>query len=101
MSQSMRSVATSAAQTNASFSRLTTSTRHQKHDCILAIAESRGVATEVGLCFINMHENTCYLSQVYYVHVFMPLFALIFINQSMIFHMLRLLTLKTTLKQCI
>ncbi|KAI9288655.1 muts domain V-domain-containing protein [Umbelopsis sp. AD052] len=54
----------SSEQRATSYSRPPTSFGYQKNDCILAMAESRGVATEIGLCFINMHDNTCYISQI-------------------------------------
>ncbi|CAO3657832.1 unnamed protein product [Umbelopsis ramanniana] len=72
----------SSEQRTTSYSRPPTSFGYQRNDCILAMAESRGVATEIGLCFINMHENTCYISQIadtqtyvkamHMIHVYCP-----------------------------
>ncbi|KAI8580090.1 hypothetical protein K450DRAFT_280310 [Umbelopsis ramanniana AG] len=58
------SLSLSSGQRTTSYSRPPTTFGHQKNDCILAMAESRGVATEIGLCFINMHDNTCCISQI-------------------------------------
>lgn len=64
MTQSNHSVVSNYGSKSTTCSRPATSAGRQKQDCLLAIAESRGVATEIGLCFINMHDNTCYISQV-------------------------------------